>query len=613
MKRLASIALALVASVLTAFAQDITIPDITTAVPGEVKNEFGIIMTPGDGNTKTYQRGGKRFEIISEISSTVAAGYAQDGVLYTVECDNDVVYMQRPVMKYGAGKGYASVAWIRGERQGDNLVFPAGQPVNLIRTYDDNWDIIELMATVCLDNEINGGSWFEANTELPIVFHEETDGTLTLTTEPDHDLLGIFYSDGTWAGYGDYKSSHTFYGEGRLYIGAKPSWRLKQENFVFTGLDVAEGQKNYNVRMAFDEATGEVFLGNFCAWTQYKYDADDEIIWIKGNKNADGSLTFPMEQYLFEYNSPDGDDPLYFYGVETKGSGIYTVRDLTFRPDGAEGHYKADYGLAVIKGVVSTSMNRYEVITDLSLQPAQGDGERPFIITEQPDGDLFTYTRSGVAFGFDDQSAPGMCPQSGTIEIVLSKDRKYVYLHNPIAEMAVDGADSWVSGTVITYQGRPTFYIPMQQYIDWSDKYGYGQKLAAFRTRAAEPGMPPYEMVLNLVAMTYAIDVETGVITLDRLDGIEYDDYDAGNALPPIIIGSAYSDDNGWTYYGDFDSVYTPAFIWNAEEFFTTGIQSVGYDPAPGTYYDLSGRRSGEARTSGVPSIRIEGGRAVLR
>ena len=533
--------------------------DLDTPVAGEVKNQYGIIVTPGYGTEKTYSRSGDNY---SADGSSVVSG-KQDGVVHIMECDDNVVYMQHPVSTYSSA--YAATAWIRGYRRADGaLCFQPNQPVN----YHDYY---EASLSVCMGTYSDDGSGITADRRSLIVFTESEDGkTLTLQGSNNVAPLGVFYDDDdAWTGCGDVRTILTFQSEGHTEQTVEPNWKTERLNYTFIANDLEEGTKGYNALLAFEGDV--VYLANFSFWLDYLHDTEGKYVWIKGRRNSDGSLTFPKEQYLYTYSEMGKDYDLFFYGAVENFVG-YSIKDLTFTYNEADGSYVADGDVLINWGRVTTSISRAEQLTQGRLIPDEFEGSRPYIITEQPEGELLTYTRSGVAFSTMMNEVYIEKQDGDELKLVISPDGRNVYMHNPISKTLLD---SWVSGTI---DDDGNLHIPLFQWIDYNDDFGYGVRTCGC-VLVEQGSAVSYYVVPNLTQMTFTLDHATGTYSLDRLDGIDYT-----SEAPRLIYGAYWTNDNSWTGFGDFDSVYTPNFDWNA-------ITQVELKPNTETYYDFSGRR----------------------
>lgn len=524
--------------------------DISQPEEGEVINEWGIIVQPGVGEEQTYQRHGKGFR--ADGMNVVEVD--QDGVLHLVLCPSGTVYMQQPVSSYTSA--YAATSWIKGKRIGTRLCFPASQPVNYSQYYDAT-------LSVCLTrsyDSVNQTFWPDRSANIE--FEVSQDGqTLTLLGTEYSSPLAIFYDDDdNWNGFGDYATVLNFEGEGRGEETVAPDPELPVEYYLLYANDVEEGPKVYNAKLVRDGTT--VYLGSFCFY------ADD--LWIKGY--ADGAdLVFPREQYLQSMYGYD----LFCYGA-AESHGGFTPCDFRLSWDEAVGGYLTDQHLFVTWGKITSSINRAEELRDIRMMPDENDGA-PYILRGVPEGTLRIYNRTGGTFGYEEGQIYMYRQEDvrdAQMELMYDRDGRTVYMHNPISSgVPVGGA--WVQGY---RDSDERLHFPLLQWIDYSEDFGYGFRTALLvRTQGTE-----YVMVVNIHEVTFSLDPLTGIISLDRLEGVDYD-----SEIPNILYGLVYSDDYNWGGYGDFDTVYYPDFEWTGQ-----GIEIVQADSnKAGTWYDLQGRR----------------------
>lgn len=536
--------------------------DISQPEEGEEMNEWGIITQPGLGEEQTYQRGGMAFRADGMNVQEVE----QEGLLHLVMCESGTVYMQQPVSTYSSA--YAATAWIKGKRIGSRLCFPANQPVNYSSYYDAT-------LSVCLTrtyDQANQTFWPDRNANIE--FEVSQDGqTLTLLDTEYSSPLAVFYDDDdNWTGYGDYGTVLTYTGEGHNEEKVQPDPELPVEYYLLSAYDVEEGPKVYNAKLVRDGST--VYLGSFCFYA--------EDLWIKGYAEGE-DLVFPSEQYL---QSMFGYD-LFLYGAYENHGG-FTLCDLRLSWDEALGGYTTTDHLFVTWGKISTSINRAEELQDIRLLPDENEGA-PYILRGVPEGTLRIYSRSGGTFGYENGQIY-MYRQEDVrddkMELMYDHDGRTVYMHNPISSgVPVGGA--WVQGY---RDADERLHFPLLQWVDYSDEFGYGFRTALL---VHTTGME-YVMVVNVHEVTFTVDQQTGVITMDRLEGIDYD-----TEIPNILYGLVYSDNFGWGGYGDFDTVYYPDFEWQ-------GIEAVTADgQQPSIWYDLMGRQVVQPKEGGL-YFRIE-------
>ncbi|MCQ2292614.1 MAG: hypothetical protein MJZ54_01070 [Bacteroidaceae bacterium] len=489
----------------------------------ETRDENGIITAPADGTEKLYARAGKCYY----ASGADVVTSTQQGALKLVECADGTVYMQQPVSSYSAV--YAATSWIKGRRDGQYLVFPHSQVISVSNFYYDN-------IILCMGKYDEDWGTFTPDLTKDIVFKESADGTtLSLMNSNNVSPLCVFYDDEeqNWLGYGDWATVLTLDASAGSVT---PPDDAEISHFVLSAEDFSEGPVSYNAVMA--TAGSDVYMKDFCFW------ADD--IWIKGQKQADGSIQFPKEQYIRDYT----DEELYFYGLKNNHGG-YTPSFFTLAYDELTGGYTTDDDILINYGKITTSMRRAEQLSKIVLRPDGSEGSVPVIIHEQPEGILRTYTRSGGAFGYEMGQVVETVQDGTTIDIVTDPSGKFVYMRNPISQ-ATPSKDAWVKG-IIMADGK--IRVPLMQWVDWSDDFGYGHRTAALIIIEEERGGVvgvTYKTILNLSDLTFSVDESTGTISLDPIEGVAPD-----GEYPTVIYGLVFSDNLDWSGYGDYHSVYT--------------------------------------------------------
>lgn len=560
--------------------------DISKICPGEQHNELGIITAPGTGNEFTYTRSGGNYTYVAYNTEEGT----QSGVIHLVETEDGYIFMQQPLSTYS--KAYAATAWIKGVKKDGQYIFPEGQAVNYDAYYDTP-------LVVCMGEYDSSDGTFVADHKRNIVFDISKDGkTLTLANTSNREPLGLFYEDDdAWVGYGDYNTVLTYKSGGLVEEKVEPSWKAERINYTLTAVDtdpVEGGFKGYNAILAFD-ANDDVYLTNFCFWADYYNSDTNKYVWIKGKRRSDGSLFFPREQFLYTFEQAGEKFDLFFYGCTEPFEGAYSPSDLVFNYIAAEDKYVAEQDILLTWGRISTSIPRAEQLTNVVLTRDENEGTRPYIIEEQPEGTLYSYSRSGFAFNFINGNIYEADQSGKDIELVFSPDGKTVFMHTPISgaitSNGINTADSWVSGSV-DEDGNLT--IPLNQWISYDDEMGYGARTGAF-VLVENGSTASYFLVPNLVAFTFTLDHSTGCYSLDRVEGIDYD-----ARTPRLIYGAYWSNDYTWTGLGDFDSVYTPNFDYD-------GIANVTNPGNTETYYDFQGRVARPER-----GLYIKGGRKMI-
>ena len=201
------------------------------------------------------------------------------------------------------------------------------------------------------------------------------------------------------------------------------------------------------------------------------------------------------------------------------------------------------------------------------------------IITEQPEGTVMSYTRSGEymtvsLYGYESMQ------QTGQTKIVYGNDNK-VYLLDPLAYG--EGTGVWVQGELS--DDGTTITVPLGQYVAYNEEYGYGLILAWGQNSLIDLGDDFYWIDFTpdegVEAVTYAVDDASGVITLVGSEGDASADY-PNNLLAHGLAG-IWSDDSslatiewGTTLTPLSDAVAAVPANPEALEFFDCGDES-GY------------------------------------
>jgi len=205
------------------------------------------------------------------------------------------------------------------------------------------------------------------------------------------------------------------------------------------------------------------------------------------------------------------------------------------------------------------------------------------IITDQPEGTVVTYMRTGE---YLTSSLYGYEPdyQTGRVKVTYADDGKTVYIQDPLCYG--EGKGVWVQGE-LSDDGR-YISVPLGQYVAYDEQYGYGVILAWGSTDVIEfededgvfywLDFIPDE---RMEAAIYAIDPVTGTITLENTEG------SVDNPYPYDCVGTGlaglWSDDGSvatlewgttWIVMGDA----VPAVPANPQlvEFFDSGNEQ-GY------------------------------------
>lgn len=325
-----------------------------------------------------------------------------------------------------------------------------------------------------------------------------------------------------------------------------------------------------------------VYIQNL-AYTCY----EQKSVWVKGTI-ADGKIHVPVGQYLW-FNEDEDVARVLAWGTFTPG-----VYEYVFTPDpnateitlsingdiiSLDNSYYSGHSDQVTIGL--TSMNPYEN-TAWSIE--YGTTFIPYfeavVITDQPEGDMVTYLRTGTAIcEYDQLNKKGkgnrnvelvnLTAQRGEAFVVYAPDGETVYLKDPMFCGRDYNRESWVQGTLSADGTKIT--VPLGQYVSWYEDYSYGDRLVWGSTsvEAPDPENPYTEQKViftpdhSVTEVTYTI--ENGCLFMDNTQGCTYEEFnelvdqyyndvideDAFNAaLAPMLsaTGLAHIDmAGGWT------------------------------------------------------------------
>ncbi len=167
------------------------------------------------------------------------------------------------------------------------------------------------------------------------------------------------------------------------------------------------------------------------------------------------------------------------------------------------------------------------------------------VITNQPEGELKTYKRSGGAmYNFWGYLFTAN-QDGGAMQMVFANDGKTVYLQDPISQAI---AGTWVKAE-LSDDGK-TLTMPLNQFIIFYDEMGYGLMTAWVDVTTDEDGYIVATPNPDIKEATFTIG-DDGTISLVGSSG-NVDTFEGSG------IGLIYDDDLSWAGYVDWESVYTP-------------------------------------------------------
>lgn len=174
--------------------------------------------------------------------------------------------------------------------------------------------------------------------------------------------------------------------------------------------------------------------------------------------------------------------------------------------------------------------NRFDGQAQVSRRAATTDEHG--IITAPDEGETKYYTRAGTGYYVSNNSVYNE-DQSGTVTIVEAEGGK-VYIKDPVSHYT-QGA--WVEGT----RDGNTITVAGAQPLVWNSNYSTTLSLNWGNVQTTETGKT---YVRGEGDITFTVDDEAGTITLD-------------GSSADKIIAVFWDDDNSWSGYGDYNTVWT--------------------------------------------------------
>lgn len=261
--------------------------------------------------------------------------------------------------------------------------------------------------------------------------------------------------------------------------------------------------------------------------------------WVKGTLDAEGNVTFAKGQYLGQYYN--GDD-MWFFASDLDGE-YGNLKDAVGTWDAATRTLSFDDHNVLIENASTEVMMSAMALASATVEPGIE------IITEQPEGELKVYARTGGAYySFMGYIIP--TSQNGTmIRVVFAEDGS-VYMENPISQAMVEGG-TWVKGT---REGNK-IHMPLGQCVIYFEDYGYGYQTAVLKCEDmvdewSGETLKTYTAT-DTDEVTFTIDEAAGTIKLDLVSTVD----EAGYA--DYIMGLVDTEFKMWTDLGDYNSVYT--------------------------------------------------------
>lgn len=165
-------------------------------------------------------------------------------------------------------------------------------------------------------------------------------------------------------------------------------------------------------------------------------------------------------------------------------------------------------------------------------------------ISEQPAGQLTSYTREGGAFMSYYGYIYKTTQNGNLIDVVVAEDGETVYLKNPVSMLDVD---SWVKGTIKDGKIHLPLYQTLNYFPDEDNAHILVKSVMINNGDGSLTPTPDFEAT----EVTYTIH-EDGVISLDDTD------VDPETNYGKNILAVINSNDQTWTGFGDWQTIYRP-------------------------------------------------------
>ncbi|MCR4853792.1 MAG: hypothetical protein K5893_09400 [Prevotella sp.] len=269
------------------------------------------------------------------------------------------------------------------------------------------------------------------------------------------------------------------------------------------------------------------------------YDFYDKRVTIYNNHNAlwmdypngDVALRFTCDGYtvhdgytpiaLFDVNDSNVPDSLHmagnrasviFYGCKIK---IFNTNVRDFVP----AKYKGVVGIydRVNNGFYpSTTMTPFYDYSEPAFNPG--------VITEQPEGEVKDYLRSGRCILKSNYYYNEEQSTVQKVRIVYANDGKTIYMKDPVYGQEMG---TWVKGTIS--DDGTTISIPNGQYFYWNEEYDYGAILTWGHSKCIYSNEDndhyiDFTIDKDVENITYTVDKSKGTISLNNSSGVETTD-----------------------------------------------------------------------------------------
>ena len=289
------------------------------------------------------------------------------------------------------------------------------------------------------------------------IAHAKKSPSRVITEQPE----GTAY-DFQRTGGGTYASS------GSLYLGDQAGTKAR---FVFDadGTTVYVRDLLYNSANSFGHSwvqgtiegnTLTIPLGQSIYWSE-QYQADVLLCWGTTSASGENQIAFTRDESVTAVT----------YTIDAENQ-TYTLNG-TVAPESTDASDINAYlgtGLSAYWADDNSWTGCIEWSTVFS-NPAE-PAVAPTMITEQPEGELFTYLRSGDCI-YNSFFGLGTTPVEGKMKVVFNDETGKAYILNPL--WWLDGSNTWVEGDFDAMTGVIT--VPVGQYLSWYEDSEYGVQL----------------------------------------------------------------------------------------------------------------------------------------
>ncbi len=570
--------------------------------------EPSVIDEQPEGELVTYWRNGFYF-----------CGFfgEQDGEVNIVyDPDGETVYIQDIIYNSNIG------SWVRGTIENGKIHVPMNQYLtwNGPKGSDDGWGYMLAFGQTFYDEDSGYSFAYDPSiTEATFTIDGNTISLDNSSFGPDDDINGatglvVVYSDEP--NYFLQCDIYTvfYFDEASTIIYEQPEGELltlPRSGYYVNERGVVEEQSG-TVNIVFAPDLPTVYIQSII------YDGPDT--WVKGTIEGD-KIHVPLGQYIAAFSQskatkfqnrkgnrgdwvyiqlnagqilPDPNDPDYFIlDIDPSVTEItFTLTDNGISLDNTGFGPNGDVNGAMAIAAVPRDNPQYYFQCDLLT--VFGTPETPptvTVITEQPEGELVTYYRSGEGIFMNDPVWKGQNEgdrsyigfnnvryQTGVVNVVYAPDGETVYMQDPVDCNWYYNTGAWVKGTLSADGTKIS--VPVGQYVSWDSSENFGKKLA-WGSTTVEPYQPEETYTQEIIftpdpdvtEITYTI--QNGCIYLDNSDGPsvsehewliemaysgQFSDERVNNLLDAMytgIYGVAYVDNhNEWTHEINWGTVY---------------------------------------------------------